>query len=433
MTLSGNPRLRLLTLCALYVAQGIPFGFVVITLKVILAGRGLSTGEIGEVLAMASLPWAFKWVWGPIIDRVGIRAMGRRRPWILLAQALMALSIGAMIAVGDLVAGLAVLTWLVFVHNVFNSLQDVAVDALAVDLLDESERGRANGLMYASKYGGTVIGGAGLSAVVAWSGLQAALVLQVVILGAIFLLPLFLRERVGDRFWGWAPQVEETVARQAKARTSPLVWLKATMVELFGDLAKAFTLRSTLLGAGLALLSHLGTGVLSTIGAVLYTQRLGFEPEVLGQLEGTAYLVGLGGAVAGGFLADRFGAKRMIAVGMLGLSCLWLAFAAAEPWWSHKPIAIALLYAEPLFQSFGSVGMFALFMGISWPRVAATQFTAYMALLNLSTTWGHAIAGNLDQWLDYPGLYVAGAILQVVAVLLLLGIDPRQTRRVLPA
>ena len=41
---------------------------------------------------------------------------------------------------------------MIFLHNVFNSLQDVSVDALAVDLLPEDERGKANGLMFGSKY-----------------------------------------------------------------------------------------------------------------------------------------------------------------------------------------------------------------------------------------------------------------------------------------
>lgn len=432
MTLSENPRLRLLTLCALYVAQGIPFGFVVVTLKVILAGRGLGTGEIGGVLAMASLPWAFKWLWGPVLDRVDILAMGRRRPWILLAQAFMVGTIGAMIAVGDLVAGVAVLSGLVFVHNIFNSLQDVAVDALAVDLLEERERGRANGLMYGAKYLGTVIGGAGLSWVVGVTDLQTALIVQVAVLGGIFLLPLCLRERPEDSYFGWRRALP-SVAPPAPIRVAlaPLAAADRLLGELFGDLFKAFSLRSTLLGIGLALAAQLGTGVLSTIGAVLYTQRLGFEPSTLGQLEGSAYLVGLFGAVIGGFLADRFGAKRMIAFGMLGLAGLWVGFAALEPWWHHKSIAVVLLYAEPAFSSLASVGMFSLFMGISWPKVAATQFTAYMALLNLSATVGQGIAGTLDARFDYGGLYLVGALMQVVAVFVLWRIDPGQTRRVL--
>ncbi len=443
-TLVDSPRLRLLTLCALYVAQGIPFGFVFITLKWILAGRGLSTGEIGGVLAMASAPWAFKWLWGPVIDAVGQRAMGRRRPWILLAQALMALTIGAMIAVTDLTSGVALLGALVFVHNVFNSLQDVAVDALAVDLLEESERGRVNGLMYASKYLGTIAGGAGMSALVAYSGLQGALILQVVVLGAIFMLPLLLRERPDDSWWGLgrpAPPSDGSVddggtfhsePRQAGEFGAAVGEAFEVVKALFKDLFRAFSLRSTMLGVALAVTSKLAVGVLSTVAAVLYTKRLGFEPTYIGQLEGWAYVPGLAGAVIGGFLADRFGAKRMIAFGMLGLGALWIAFAAAEPWWSNKAIGIALLYAEPLFQSLATVAMFSLFMGISWPRVAATQFTAYMALLSVSTSLGQGLAGWFDAWFDYPGLYVAGAILQVAAVLLLFGIDPRQTRRELP-
>lgn len=434
MTLSDNPRLRLLTLCALYIAQGIPFGFVMVTLANILAEQGLGSGEIGGFLALATLPWAFKWLWGPVLDLFGTRVMGRRRPWILVAQGLMALTIGAMLAVPDLVGGIAALGWLVFTHNVFNSLQDVAVDALAVDLLEEDERGRVNGLMYGSKYLGVVIGSTGLAWVVEVAGLQVSLVTQLLMLTAIFLLPLWLRERPEDRFWGWqraaGPADDVAVAGDGRRASPPLAALRE-LKRLFGDLARAFTLRSTVLGVGLALAAQLGNGVLSVVAKVLYTQRLGFDASTLSEHQGWAYLVGLFGAVGGGFLVDRLGARRVIAGGLLGLGGLWLAFALAEPYWHHKWLAIALLYAEPACGSVASVGMFALFMGISWPKVAATQFTAYMALLNLSSTWGHAIAGPLDEWLDFGSLYVIGAGLQVVAVLLLWWIDPQQTRRVL--
>ena len=434
MTLSENPRLRMLTLCALYIAQGIPFGFVMVTLANILAGRGLSAEDVGGFLALATLPWAFKWLWGPIIDLIGVRAMGRRRPWILLAQGLMALTMGAMIMVTDLVAGVALLGWLVFVHNIFNSLQDVAVDALAVDLLNEDERGRVNGLMYGSKYLGVVVGSTGLAWVVEGFGLRAGLILQVAMLGAIFLLPMALRERPGDLLWGWRRSPAQVAAQgvvAAVGRRASFLAALQTLAGLFIDLFRAFGLRSSLLGIGLALASQLGNGVLSVVSKILYTQELGFSAADLSEHQGWSYMVGLFGAIAGGFLADRFGAKRIIAVGLLGLGALWLGFAALQPWWSHRYIAIALLYAEPAFGSVASVGMFSLFMGISWPKVAATQFTAYMALLNLSATWGHAIAGKLDAHLDYSDLYIIGAILQVVAVALLWRIDPGQTRRVL--
>ncbi len=186
------------TLCALYCAQGIPWGFMAITLPAYLADRKLDATAIGAALAMTTLPYTFKPIWGPIIDAFPSRRFGRRRPWIVFAQGMMALTVGAMIVIPDLTASLTILTWMIFIHTVFNSMQDVAVDALAVDLLPEDERGRANGLMYASKYGGAVIGGAGMSTMIGAFGLRPALAAQTAMLLAIMMLPLLVRERDGE-------------------------------------------------------------------------------------------------------------------------------------------------------------------------------------------------------------------------------------------
>ncbi|MEO1983368.1 MAG: AmpG family muropeptide MFS transporter, partial [Fuerstiella sp.] len=69
------------TLCGLYVAQGIPWGFVTVTFAAWLAQpkHNLSTAQIGPMLAVATLPWSFKFLWGPLMDRFTIPSMGRRR------------------------------------------------------------------------------------------------------------------------------------------------------------------------------------------------------------------------------------------------------------------------------------------------------------------------------------------------------------------
>ncbi|MEO7092633.1 MAG: MFS transporter, partial [Polyangiales bacterium] len=68
MSLAERRWLRLFTLCALYVAQGIPWGFTAITLPTYLAKQNLDVNAVGLVVAMTTLPYAFKWVWGPVID-----------------------------------------------------------------------------------------------------------------------------------------------------------------------------------------------------------------------------------------------------------------------------------------------------------------------------------------------------------------------------
>jgi len=423
LTLSQNRSLRLLTLCALYMAQGIPWGFVAITLAAWMAQQGLSAQDVASVAVLSGLPWTFKWVWGPVIDRYGFVAMGRRRPWILLAQLLMAGTLLAIVAIPDITESVRLLAWMVFLHNIFNSLQDVSVDALAVDLLPEAERGKANGLMFGSKYLGGAIGGAGMATVLAHAGIRAALLVQVGILSLIFLLPLLLRERPGERLLPWTKGKPSVQAEQGRAQS---------LRGVFADLLRAFSFRSSFLAAVLALTMTTGAGLLGVIGVVFLVQELGWTDIEYATLTGGWGLgCGLVGSVLGGFVADRLGHRRTIAAGCLMLAVLWIAFGALDTYWTDRRFVSAVVLLDAFAISLASVGFFALAMGVSWPRVAATQFTAYMALSNLSTVTGGWVAGKLDGVLSVPTLYICCGIFQALVVVVLLGIDVGQVRRAL--
>ncbi len=410
MSLAERRWLRMFTLCVLYLAQGIPWGFMAITLPTYLAGHGLDAAAVGAALAMTTLPYSFKWVWGPIMDTFTIPSLGRRRPWILFAQGMMAVTAGALILIPDLTANLDALAWMILIHTVFNSMQDVAVDALAVDLLEPQERGRANGLMYASKYAGGVIGAAGLATVIDGYGLRSAIVVQTVILLAIMMVPLLVHERSGPP--------------PARPRFGDVV----------RSLGKAFRLRSAILGAALMLYANIAIGMMTAIATVLFVQELGWSQTEYVQITGGPGLaLGLGGSVLGGFLADKVGHRRLAAIAAGTLALFWFGFAAAEAWWTNRTFIYALFLVEPLCQSVMTVSLFALCMDISWPKIAATQFTTYMALVNFSTTLGFKLAGHAQGWWTYRGIYIVAATLQLGVVALLPWIDPTETRRKLPS
>lgn len=410
MNLADRRWLRLFTLCVLYVAQGIPWGFTATTIPAYLAERGLSREAIGIALAMTTLPYAFKWVWGPIIDAFTIPRFGRRRPWIVVAQLMMALTLGSLIAIPDLTADLRLLAWVILIHTVFNALQDVAVDALAIDLLDAAERGRANGLMYASKYGGGIIGGFGMSKLIAWASLSTALVAQTVILLAIMLVPLLVRER-------------------ATGAASP----RPALGDVLRSLAEVFAVRSAFVTALLVLGLNVGLGVLSANGFTLFTTRLGWTHDEYTSLTGGLGLAaGLGGAIIGGLLADVVGHRRLVGLASIAMAAGWVAFGVGEAAWSRDGFVYALAIVEALAQAIMTVSLFALCMDVAWSPTAASQFTAYMALSNFSTTLGYRLAAALGGWVDFQGAYFVAAAIQVVVTGLLLLIDPGQIRRALP-
>ncbi len=414
--------LRLVVLCALYVAQGIPYGFVAVTLSAYLAGQGVGTGALGDLTALSMLPWLFKAAWGPLVDRFSGSSMGRRRPWIVGAQAMMILTALTLISIPELRSNLVLLGWLVFANNVFVSIQDVSVDALAVDLLPESERGVANGLMYGSSYLGTIIGGTGLSMVLARDGLRSALLVEVLCLAAIMSLPLLLRERSGDRLISLRSRPREEGRAAGSTRA------------LFANLWRAFARRSPLLGVGLGLTIMLGMSALSVVSPVLLMQRLHWTQEEYGQLIGGVPLIfGFAGAIGGGWIADRLGHRRSVAISSIALGLAWIAFALLEPLWIERTVIVATTCLEQFFLGTLSAALFALYMGVAWPRVAASQFTAYMALLNASRTLGAKLAGPLNEWLGTVGCYFVFGILQIAVVAWLIALDPHQNRRELPS
>ena len=96
------------------------------------------------------------------------------------------------------------LAWVMFVHNCFASLQDVATDALAVDLLGDTERGRVVGLMWAAKLIGVSAGGAGIALIVARSGIPSAIAVQALVIFAVCVLVVMFRERSGEKVFPWS-------------------------------------------------------------------------------------------------------------------------------------------------------------------------------------------------------------------------------------
>ncbi|MBA3461936.1 MAG: MFS transporter [Deltaproteobacteria bacterium] len=411
MSLAERRWLRLFTLCTLYVAQGIPWGFTAVTIPAYLGERGLDTAAIGSALAMTTLPYSFKWVWGPIIDAYTLPRFGRRRPWIVFAQGMMALTILSMILIPDLTVDLKMLAWIVLVHTVFNSLQDVAVDALAVDLLEEHERGRANGLMYASKYGGGIIGGSVMATIVAASNLETALIVQTAILVAIMMVPLLVRE---------TPKPLEERPR---------------LGDVLRGLVEVFSVRSVLITALLMLSVNFALGVVTANGFVLFTQNLKWTPEEYARLTGGLGLAaGFGGAVLGGWLADVVGRRKLAAIASISLAVVWIVFGSLTQYWDSDAFIYATAMLQTLATSIMTVTLFALCMDVSWARIGASQFTAYMALANFSTTAGFRFSSTLTSWLDsdYARCYLVVAAIQIGVTAWLLFIDPKQTARELP-
>ena len=120
-------------------ASGLPFALLVGTLNAWLGEVGVNLATIG-VLSWIGLAYSFKFLWSPIVDRVklpGLEALGRRKSWILLCQAILVLSF-VVLGLTDPTGAIGRFALVAFVGAIASATQDIAIDGWRIDQADEA-------------------------------------------------------------------------------------------------------------------------------------------------------------------------------------------------------------------------------------------------------------------------------------------------------
>jgi MFS transporter, PAT family, beta-lactamase induction signal transducer AmpG len=404
-----SQRLRFATLTAFYFAQGVPIGLLDIALPAWLVEQGYSPAEIGSFLAAIGLPWVFKLVAGPFMDRYQFLAMGRRRPWIIGAQAGLMLAL-AVLGLFPVVGGeLLVLMAIGFMANTFTAAQDVAVDGLAIDVLPERERGRANGFMMFGQVAGIALFG-GLSGVLlARYGLTAAALVAAAAVSAVFLFALLARERPGEKLLPWSGgQAHGSI--QPPPRSLPV---------LFGDLLRVLVLPMSLLMMLVTVLARSATGMALVAYPVVAVDRLGHSAEVYSTLVSSVYMAAAVAALGVGLLVDRFGAKQVAITALVIVGTTYAVFGLTPQLWASNAYVIGMFVLVELSVQTFMIAMIAQHMNITWVKVAATQFAIYMAISNLGRSAGAAIFAALSGLFELPQLFLVIAAVTLLASVVL--------------
>ena len=385
-----------------------------------LASKGLTIAESGQLTAMATLPWTFKLFWGPVIDSFIYEKMGKRRPWILFAQIGMALSLVAMIFMGDISENIGLLGWMFFLHNCFASLQDVSCDALAVDVLLPEEQGKVNGAMWGSKIIGTGTGAAAMGTLLVSNGLVFTILVQTLLMLVIMIFPLFILERPGEKRFPWSKGGDSLTNLNHSNSHSPLTVIK--------DLITAFSKAPCYFAALFIIISAINQGINGAVLPVFYNATLGWESDTYSQVVGgPGTILEFFGAILGGVMADRFGRRKVFFIGWGSFSVLSGIFGFMILSMPELPVWFQGFYliAYPFCVAVGTVGMFALAMALSWSKASATMFTSYMAISNLSVVIGNKLIGPLSDIFSIGQIYVIMMFVCLTPVVLLKSMDPR--------
>ncbi|NJN61046.1 MAG: MFS transporter [Coleofasciculaceae cyanobacterium RL_1_1] len=392
-----KPAFKFLLLTSLYTSQFIPSAFFFQALPIILRQRGASLEMIG-LIGFLTLPWMLKFLWAPLIDRYGWWRWGHYKSWIIVLQSLLVLTLIVCGTLSELetIQGSRLLFQGVFLVVLLAATQDIATDALAVNLLKPEERGWGNGIQSAGRAIGGILGGGIMLLILNRVGWQTS-VWMLAGFTLLALLPLLPYREVNvhpvnssdDR-----PRLSYLKTLTAfLRRPHALPWLGFIIFYVTGSSMAATMFRPLLVDLGLSM-ADIGwmTGIVGSIAAII-------------------------GSLLAGVLIRPLGRRRSLAIfGIIqAIAVLALALPALD---FHNPF---LLYAvstgEVFARSLANTALFTVMMDKSHPQTAGSDYTLQSSVFIVGHHVGvPALSGFLASNLGYFGVFVMGFVICCISV-----------------
>ena len=415
------PSLRML---ALGFAAGLPLLLVLGTLSFRLREAGIDRSTIGY-FSWVGLAYGFKWVWAPLVDRVPLpgltRWLGRRRAWLLLAQAgVMAGLIG--LAAADPRVSLGPMVGWALAVAFASATQDIALDAFRIESAPVDEQ-PALAASYQTGYRLAMIwAGAGvlwLAARTQGQALgydQAAWQLAYAVMAASMLLGVL------------------TVLLSPEPAPQPLArargageWLRTALVEPFADFFRRYRWQAALILALIAVY-RISDVVMGIMANPFYVDMGYTKDEVAAVTKIYGVVMTLAGAFVGGSLALRFGVMRILMLGALLSALTNLLFAWLAGFGHSVPALIAVVSADNLASGIASAAFVGYLSSLTNISYSATQYALFSSLMLMLPKFVAGFSGDYVNAHGYAGFFVSTALLGL-PVLLLVALAARAQRQ----
>lgn len=367
-----------------------------------LRDQGVSLAEIG-LFSLIGIPYVWKFIWSPLIDRYSLGNLGRRRSWMLATQLLLLFSIAAFGWVNP-VENIWSVAYLATAVALFSASQDIVLDAYRRELLPDNELGLGNSIhVQAYRLSGLVPGSLAfiLADHISW---QSVFMVVSAFMMCGVLLTLFIKEL-------------DTEQNAPKS-------LKAALILPFQDFIQSNGLKSACYTLAFLVLYKLGDNMATALQTPFFID-MGFSKTEIGVIAKTASLIAMTiGIIVGGIVMIKLSINRALWLfGFVQIASI-LGFAALAEI-GHNNIALAMAMGfEYLGVGLGTAAFTAFIARTTNPAFAATQIALFTALAVLPRTFANATTGFIVEQIGWTQFYFLCTALAVPGMLMLFKVAP---------
>lgn len=362
-------------------ASGLPLALTSGTLQAWMTVSGVDLATIG-IFTLVGIPYTWKFVWSPLMDRFVPPLLGRRRGWIVIMQLILMLALGTMGALNPAnapwaLAGMAIITAFA------SASQDIVVDAYRADILQPAERGAGAAVSVLGYRLAMLVSGALALILADHIGWQTTYLLMAGLMGLAVLATL------------WGPEPNTHV--------QPPKTLTEAVIE---PLHEFFSRRGAWLLLLLIVLYKLGDAFAGSLTTAFLIRGVEFTPTEVGAInKGMGLIATLVGVVLGGALMVRLGLYRaLLFFGLLqaasNLSFMWLAAVGKN----YLIMALAVGF-ENLSGGMGTAAFVALLMSLCNHRFTASQYALLSALAAVGRVYVGPASGYMVESMGWVAFF----------------------------
>jgi PAT family beta-lactamase induction signal transducer AmpG len=393
---------RMLTCVFLGFSSGLPLYVLIQLVPAWLRSSDIDLATIG-LFALVGLPYTWKFVWSPLMDRYKPPFLGRRRGWALLTQIGLLLSIGAL-GHFDPALSLNVIVVLVFLVALFSASQDIVMDAYRRELLADDELGAGTSVwVNAYRIAGLVPGSLSL------------------ILSDFF--PWSLVYWTTAAFMGVGIVTIMLIPEVSDDRLAPRT-LREAVVEPFTEFFRRDGIRSGLLILAFLFLYKLGDNMATALATPFYID-MGYSRTEIGSV---AKIAGLWASITGGVLGGVVMLRMSIIKALWLFGAVQLATIFPYLWLSQAGHTLMGLFVvvsgEYLGVGLGAIALTAYMARATSRAFTATQFALFSSFIAVPRTLANASTGFIVDSVGWTAFYLICALVALPGMALLLKVAP---------
>ena len=393
---------RMLVCIFIGFTSGLPLYVLIQLVPAWLRSSDIDLATIG-LFSLVSLPYTWKFLWSPLMDRFSWPFLGRRRGWALVTQILLLLSIGAL-GHFDPTESLDAIILFVFLVALFSASQDIVIDAYRRELLADDELGTGNSYFVNAYRLASLVPG------------SLALILS-------DHLPWVVVYWVTAAFMGVGIITTLVIKEVSEDKLAPHT-LRDAVIDPFKEFFSREGIQAGLAILAFMFLYKLGDSMATALATPFYLD-MGFTRTEIGSVAKVAALWAvIAGGILGGLLMLKLSINRALWVfGFIQMITI-LGFA----WLStvgHSLVGLfAVVSAEYLGVGLGTIALTAYIARETSRAFTATQFALFTSFIAIPRTFANASTGFLIEGIGYTAFFLLCTVVAIPGMLMLMKVAP---------